>query len=232
MQKSGKRTIFGIICFIGVLVIFGIYYGVNFYSETSKMKPLATTQIAHNVFAIKDNFVNVYLIKNNDRYIAIDAGISTNTLRTELTKLNINPESIEAVFLTHAHHDHIGGLAAFSNVKYFISKMEKSLSSGKFSTLDDGSITTIAGIDIQCIYTPGHTVGSVSYKVCDSLLFVGDNLSIDKNKAGVFNEFFNKDTKVQIESIKKLREVKNIAYVFSAHYGYSNTLGDFYINFK
>jgi len=40
------------------------------------MNPLETKQLMDNVYVIKDDFVNMYIIKNSDHYIAIDAVFS------------------------------------------------------------------------------------------------------------------------------------------------------------
>ena len=71
---------------------------------------------------------NVFLWQNEGKNILFDAGYG-NALSDNLQFLNIKPEDIDAIFITHMHGDHVGGLlnneqAAFSKAKLYISKME------------------------------------------------------------------------------------------------------------
>lgn len=56
---------------------------------------------------------NVYLIRDNEGWALFDTSIGTpegiDALFLALQELNISPENIQKVFLTHAHTDHIGG---------------------------------------------------------------------------------------------------------------------------
>lgn len=48
--------------------------------------------------------------------ILFDTGANGSILLSNMAKLNIDPKSINTVFLSHAHFDHIGGLSSFLNV--------------------------------------------------------------------------------------------------------------------
>lgn len=52
----------------------------------------------------------------NTPKILFDTGTNGAILLSNMEKLNINPSSIDEVFISHAHHDHTGGLPAFLNV--------------------------------------------------------------------------------------------------------------------
>lgn len=49
--------------------------------------------------------------------ILFDTGTKGSVLLSNMDKLNIDPRSIDEVFISHAHFDHVGGLSAFLNVK-------------------------------------------------------------------------------------------------------------------
>lgn len=59
--------------------------------------------------------INTFLVRRNGKNILIDSGAGGvkgwgGRLIANLARLNIEPEDIDAVLLTHAHPDHIGGL--------------------------------------------------------------------------------------------------------------------------
>jgi 7,8-dihydropterin-6-yl-methyl-4-(beta-D-ribofuranosyl)aminobenzene 5'-phosphate synthase len=55
------------------------------------------------------------LIEAHNRTILFDTGSDGDILLENMKKLNIQPSSIDDVFISHAHFDHIGGLSAFLN---------------------------------------------------------------------------------------------------------------------
>ncbi len=62
---------------------------------------------------------NATIVEVGNTKIMIDAGISCKKLTEGMTQLGINPGDLSAVFITHEHSDHIGGLRVFSK-KYGI----------------------------------------------------------------------------------------------------------------
>jgi 7,8-dihydropterin-6-yl-methyl-4-(beta-D-ribofuranosyl)aminobenzene 5'-phosphate synthase len=55
--------------------------------------------------------------EENTPTILFDTGTNGSILLSNMEKLNIDPTSIDEVFISHAHFDHVGGLSAFLNVK-------------------------------------------------------------------------------------------------------------------
>jgi len=51
----------------------------------------------------------------NTPTILFDTGTNGSILLSNMEKLNIDPTSINEVFISHAHFDHVGGLSAFLN---------------------------------------------------------------------------------------------------------------------
>lgn len=51
-----------------------------------------------------------------DKKILFDAGANGKILLSNMKKLDIEPASIDEVFISHAHFDHTGGLSAFLNL--------------------------------------------------------------------------------------------------------------------
>jgi len=214
-------------------------------SEMAKMKHLETQEIINGIYAIKTKNANFYVIKNDDEYIAIDAGGGNkNIAKAELEKLNIEPEKITAVLLTHTDFDHISALSLFKNAVIYISKQEVQMIDGSVSrmfvigknklnynykVIEDNEEIQFGKLKVKSILTPGHTNGSMSFIINDSYLFAGDNLSLKNGQVNLFNSLFNMNDDIQKESLENLAKMQNIKYIFSAHYGFSD---DYHEAFK
>lgn len=237
MKKTLKRVLLGIGIVIGLIVLFFVGYMIKAKSEIKKMTPVETKEITHNIYSVKDSFVDLFLIKDNDTYIAIDAGNDIDVVSGELKKLNINPDKVIAVLLTHTDGDHVASIKLFKNAKIYLSTQEDQLINGaksrflffgnnigtkKYSLIEDQQVLNIGNIKIKGFLTPGHTIGSMCYLINDKYLFTGDVLSIKNGKIDPFNKFFNMDTKTAIESMEKITRISEAEYIFSAHYGYSD----------
>ncbi len=64
------------------------------------------------------------LIKTPEEQILFDTGGNSDVLLSNMKKLKIDPESIDKVFISHKHGDHVGGLKGFleqnNNVTVYI----------------------------------------------------------------------------------------------------------------
>lgn len=57
---------------------------------------------------------NCIYIGNDDTHILIDTGISGKRIEAGLNSIGLSGKDMDAVFVTHEHIDHIGGLGVFS----------------------------------------------------------------------------------------------------------------------
>lgn len=57
---------------------------------------------------------NCTYIGNEENGILIDAGVSAKRIETALRGIGVEPSSIKAIFVTHEHSDHIGGVRVFA----------------------------------------------------------------------------------------------------------------------
>ncbi len=136
---------------------------------------------------------NCYIVSGgtDGRCVLIDPADRGDRIIEMMESLGVRPE---AVLLTHGHYDHILAVPALQKrypglpvychaadcpealVEYDMGKEFPTVSAfDNLSPLTDGQSITCAGFTFHVICTPGHTPGSVTFQVEDSL-FTGDTL--------------------------------------------------------
>ncbi|MCL1905547.1 MAG: MBL fold metallo-hydrolase [Clostridiales bacterium] len=237
MKSKKKRYIFLAIVILVLVAAEIIVQPVRALLAITSMRPLDTQEVIPGVFAVKNSYVNLYLLKNDGEYIAFDAGSNIKATRAALSGLGITESDITAVFLTHTDYDHVASLPCFSSAEIYMAQSNKEFlenSPGRskafidmekpYNTLADGGSVTVANTQMQCVFTPGHTDGSACYIVNGKYLFSGDNLSLKDGRAGLFNAVFNISGEEQTQSIFKLAKtegMEDMEALFTMHYGYT-----------
>lgn len=123
-----------------------------------------------------DNNVFVLRCKHTFESVLIDAANEHELLLEMCTSLGVR-----RVLETHGHHDHIQAIPAMREAGYKVAvssaDAQMLVDVGYDTFLDDEEIIEVGRLRLEVIHTPGHTVGSVSFKVQDApLLFTGDTL--------------------------------------------------------
>jgi glyoxylase-like metal-dependent hydrolase (beta-lactamase superfamily II) len=170
--------------------------------------------------------------------ICFDTGISEAPIKQGFDALGYKPEDVEYVFLTHTDRDHVGGLNLFKNADVYLSIDEEQMVNKTtprflgfvhnrplkktYRLLNDGDIVEAGQTKIEALATPGHTPGSMSYLVNESILFAGDTLALREGKVRPFSklhlgDMIHMDIATQTESVKKLAKLKNISLLVTAH---------------
>ena len=119
---------------------------------------------------------NSTLIKCNGTYILIDCGVSCRMLAKALVSCGVCPEDISAVFLTHRHGDHIGGVPVFTK-KYHtpvygtrptLAVLDELLA--PVNEIAENDIISLSeGFEVRSYPTPHDVAGSVCYKVLNKV---------------------------------------------------------------
>jgi glyoxylase-like metal-dependent hydrolase (beta-lactamase superfamily II) len=125
------------------------------------------------------------------RAVIIDPGEEADRLLAAAESLGVE---LEAILITHCHFDHIGAVAPVAQATgapVYCPEIERPVLTdimrwvppgfGPFDsyepehTVAGGERLSLAGIDFEVIFTPGHSPGHVTY-AADGALFSGDVL--------------------------------------------------------
>ena len=126
--------------------------------------------------------------------IVIDPGDEGERLIAALDELGL---SVEAILLTHTHFDHVGAvapLARHTGAPVYCPELEKHVLAdimsyvpwagfGPFESYDADALVAggerleLAGLEIDVLFTPGHSPGHVTYSIpAEQAVFSGDVL--------------------------------------------------------
>ncbi|MBR3289269.1 MAG: MBL fold metallo-hydrolase [Clostridia bacterium] len=107
--------------------------------------------------------------------ILIDAGASAKRIEQALCDREIDPRTIEALFITHEHSDHIGGVRVFAaryGIPVYASAgtlrgMERAGACDRVDVreMTEGADIAVADMSVTAFPTPHDTVGSTGYIV-------------------------------------------------------------------
>jgi glyoxylase-like metal-dependent hydrolase (beta-lactamase superfamily II) len=143
-------------------------------------------QIAENCFLFRRD--------GSDRAVIVDPGDEAERILAAAEELGV---SIEAILLTHTHFDHLGAVAPIAKATgapVWCPEIEAPVLAdinsfvpwpgfGPFESYDadhtvaGGEKLELAGMEIDVIFTPGHSPGHVTYSVPDeAAIFSGDVL--------------------------------------------------------
>jgi len=201
------------------------------YRGKEVFKPLNTGIIDEHVKCIREYVANVFFYTKNGTTIMIDAGYNYPRLKEKMEWLDLDPEDIQHILITHQDTDHVGAVETdsdlmFSHAKLYLSEIENRYLTGetrrkvgfgcfKLSMvhsdnprvlLKDGDVFYIDDIKIEAILVPGHTWGHLVYLIDDYYLFTGDTIWFGFDGGYSFLFSLAEDNKLSIKSLKALEE--------------------------
>lgn len=165
---------------------------------------------------------NVLLIKQGENYILVDSGLQKkwDNIIKKLDKLGFNDEiTLNAIILTHAHVDHAGNAVKLKDRykskiiahKSEVQDLSKGVNGCKGKAYEPVDCDIIVdevfdlnsfGINGSIVYTPGHTMGSISVILENEIAITGDTLP-GKTWTSEFSPT-GVNPEIQIKSSKKL----------------------------
>jgi hydroxyacylglutathione hydrolase len=136
---------------------------------------------AFTVGPVQENAYIVRATPEAKSAVMIDPGDEAERLLEAATALGVE---IEAILITHCHFDHIGAVAAVARVTgapVYCPEIERGVLAdvtswtppgfGPFEsyeadhTVKGGERLNLAGLDIEVLFTPGHSPGHVTYAI-------------------------------------------------------------------
>ena len=94
---------------------------------------------------------------------------------------------LAAIVLTHHHPDHVNGvpeLLQAHNLPVYVQRAELDFAeslqafAGAVRAVSPGERLKLAGVELECLHTPGHTPGGQCLH-CDGAVFTGDTLFVN-----------------------------------------------------
>ncbi|WP_273719672.1 MULTISPECIES: hydroxyacylglutathione hydrolase [unclassified Bartonella] len=160
----------------------------------------------------KDNFGVLIHDEKSGCTAAIDAPES-KAIHNALKRRNW---TLQTVFVTHHHHDHVEALAELKQVYKAIiigPEAEKEKISYLDKTLYPDESFFFGTQTILALSTPGHTLGALSYYLPEEkLLFAGDTLfSLGCGR------LFEGTPAQMLDSLKKIRQLPNETLLYCGH---------------
>jgi glyoxylase-like metal-dependent hydrolase (beta-lactamase superfamily II) len=192
-----------------------------------KVAYLTVGPVAENTFLAINEQTNEALL--------IDPGDEPDAIKQAIVESGAD---VKAILITHTHFDHVGAVAPMAEhtgAEVWVPELEKHRLAdinefigfpgvGPFPSYDaehavaGGERLTLAGFEIDVYFTPGHSIGHVSYSIPEhGALFSGDVIfqgSIGRT------DLPGGDTQTLLDSIAMLaRELPPETAIFPGHMG-------------
>lgn len=175
--------------------------------------------IIHPIKAFSDNYIWTLINDANKQAIVIDPGEAAPVV----DYLNEFGLDLTAIWITHHHHDHIGGVAELREhfpMTHVVAHSEHGVSPDQ--TIKDGSSVSAWGVSAQVWDISGHTAHHMSYlldKDSQKHVFCGDTLF-----SGGCGRVFTGTIEQLHSSFKRLNTLPEQTLLYPAHEYTANNL--------
>ncbi len=144
-----------------------------------------------NTWYVGTDGLSSILVDTDAGLVLIDGGLpqSAALIDANIRSLGFDPLNIKAILVSHVHYDHVGGVAALQrmtranvytseagSVPLGLGELQEDdpqykdePDQGRFPAVrnvvavPDGGLVTVGSVDFRAVYTPGHTMGGVTW---------------------------------------------------------------------
>ena len=159
---------------------------------------------------LKDNFA--YLVIDGDgRCAVVDPG-EPAPIEAALAREHAQ---LAAIWATHHHHDHVGGVtelvARHPGIEVVVGARDAARTPCVTRTVSDGDEVALGSLRARCIHNPGHTLGAITF-VVEGCAFTGDTLF-----GGGCGRVFEGDAAMMHASLMRLAALPPETKVYFGH---------------
>jgi metallo-beta-lactamase class B len=175
--------------FLALLLLFSTsLFAQSDPTSRSWNQPVEPFRIAGNVYYVGASDITSYLITTPRGHIVLDSGFKETVpqILQNVVKLGFRVEDIRLIVMSHAHYDHVGGVAQLQRLtgaRVVANERDVALlrrgGRGDFAFGDrlsydapridrivsDGAKVTLGGVTLTAHSTPGHTRGCTTWSM-------------------------------------------------------------------
>jgi glyoxylase-like metal-dependent hydrolase (beta-lactamase superfamily II) len=151
-------------------------------ATTARWSHLVTVVLGLNPGPFTGPGTNTYIVGSGPRRLLLDTGQGVAgyiELLDEALHQTAGADALEALVITHAHPDHIGGaadvLARFGEMPIYKMPLAGADRGLAVTALADGDVVRTAGATLKAVWTPGHARDHLCFLLAEErALFTGD----------------------------------------------------------
>lgn len=152
--------------------------------SASWTEPFDPVPVADDVYYVGSRGLSSFLFTSTDGHVLVDPTLDENVpgILDRVRSLGFDPGDIRVVLVTHAHWDHVGGLASLlaatgaelrvaeadapfvEEGRDFGFESEGYAPARVDARLVDGEIVRVGDVALTAVVTPGHTPGCTSWR--------------------------------------------------------------------